>query len=148
MVQDERMQASHGTDRAGARRGSSGTQLRPLRPTPPSFCNYRLPQTTKKPGRWRNGHSSMHPQTRPPRLRRNDITWSSSSCVRGRGAACIALPPKASPHTTPPRQSKASQQFVSLRLRAVQSWAPKGPYSAIGMTPKQGCGPSTHTRLR
>ena len=79
---------------------------------------------TKKPGRWRNGHSSMHPQTRPPRLRRNDITWSSSSCVRGRGAACTALPPKASPHTTPPRQSKASQQFVSLRLHAAQSWAP------------------------
>ena len=94
--------------------------LLPLHQTPQCTCSCRLSQMTKKPGKWRNGHSSMHPPTRPPKLQKSNLMSSSSSCVRGHGAACIAPPPKALPHTTPPRQSKASRQSVSLRPRAAQ----------------------------
>ena len=93
-------------------------QTRPLRPTLlprrqilQCARSHWTSQMTRKPGRWRSGHSSMHPPTQPLRLRRSNAMSSSSSCARGRGAACVA-PPAA--YNAAPEQGK---QAVSL-LRA------------------------------
>ena len=115
----ERMQALHTLPNL--------QQTRPLRPTllprrqiPQCACSHWTSQMTRRPGRWRSGHSSTHPPTQPPSLQRSSAMSSSSSCARGRGAACIAPPPKAWPLTTPPHQSKASKQSVSSKRLAAQ----------------------------
>ena len=57
----------------------------------------------------------MHPPTQAP----------------SRGAACIAPPPKAWPHTKPPHLSKASKRSVSLKRLAAQSSAPPSSPSFV-----------------
>ena len=117
----EHMQASHGAEQAPGE-DPQAPNSPPASPDSPVLLQLQASsddEEARQVEEWAQQHASSDSASEAPEERHH--LEQLFVCSGPWGSVRSPTPPKASP---PTRQSKASRQFVSLRLHAAQSWAP------------------------